>query len=217
MKSGQQLGAAQAAYTTAYATSRRERLEFSDLQGLQRAGVIAAGTDAGIDHPGSDFGDLDAVTVQLESHSAGECRQGVLGSAIDHAEPVDLAGRDRGHDDDVARRRSIIDLAPAPRMPATSNAGQWSWAPNIHRRGVTTGSRFSRTALSARWKGMSATVREFRASNSLRSPEKSMSERANLALGWSCRATCSFRTCRHKLFLPQTMADAERLSRSVGR
>jgi hypothetical protein len=58
MKSGQQLGAAQAAYTTASATSRRERLEFSDLQGLQRAGVIAAGTDAGIDHPGSDFGDL---------------------------------------------------------------------------------------------------------------------------------------------------------------
>src|SRR6266403_3504455 len=44
---------------------RRERLEFSDLQRLEHARVIAAGTDAGIDHPGSDFGDLDAVTLQL--------------------------------------------------------------------------------------------------------------------------------------------------------
>src|ERR1700730_392837 len=125
MKSGQQLGAAQAAYTTAYATSRRERLEFSDLQGLQRAGVIAAGTDAGIDHPGSDFGDLDAVTLQLDSQAAGECRQGVLGSAIDHAEPVDLAGRDRGHDDDVAA--TSLHHRPCHRYPNARTVECCEW------------------------------------------------------------------------------------------
>src|ERR1700730_2008016 len=92
---------------------RRKRLEFSDFQGLEHARVIAAGTGGGIDHPGCDFGDLDAVTLQLDSQSAGECRQGVLGRAIDHAESVDLAGRDRGHDDVWPRRRCIIDLATA--------------------------------------------------------------------------------------------------------
>src|SRR2546429_6279509 len=39
---------------------------------------------------------------QLDSETTGERRQGVLGRAVDHAEPVDLASRDRGHDDDMA-------------------------------------------------------------------------------------------------------------------
>src|SRR5262249_39185845 len=42
------------------------------------------------------------MALQLDAQAARKRRQRVFGRAVDHAEPVDLTGRNRGHDDDVA-------------------------------------------------------------------------------------------------------------------